>query len=93
MDHGSVPIGNASGSVVVTVKRGGTTIATIKGAAITNDCSKTNGQNNYNPWVGSARGPVIAAVTTYGDVKQLSSVKGFGVYEFTGVCDFACANG
>lgn len=89
--HGSVPIGSASGPVVVTVKRGGTTIATINGASITNSC--TSNLNNYNAWVGSARGPVISSVSTPGNVEQLSCVKGFGVYEFTGVCDFACAFG
>lgn len=89
--HGSVSIGSASGPVVVTLKRGGAAIVTINGAAITGSC--TSGLNNYNPWVGSARGPVVSAVTPVGNVALLSCVKGFGVYEFTGVCDFACSNG
>ncbi|EAL86742.1 glycoside hydrolase family 71 protein [Aspergillus fumigatus Af293] len=89
--HGSVPIGTASGQVVVTVKRGGATIATITGASITSSCN--GGLNNYNPWVGSARGPPITPVTTTGDLSKLDCVKGFGVLEFIGVCDFACANG
>ena len=89
--HGSVAIGSASGPVVLTLMRGGTAIATINGASITSTC--TNGLNNYNPWVGSGRGPVVSAVTPTGNVALLPCVKGFGVYEFTGVCDFACANG
>ncbi|KAL4885767.1 glycosyl hydrolase family 71-domain-containing protein [Aspergillus karnatakaensis] len=89
--HGSVPIGTASGPVVVTVKRGDTTIATISGASITSGC--TAGLNNYNPWVGSARGPSIDPVKTTGNLDKLDCVKGFGVYEFVGVCDFACSNG
>ncbi|KAF7182915.1 hypothetical protein CNMCM7691_002659 [Aspergillus felis] len=89
--HGSVPIGTASGQVVVTVKRGGTTIATITGASITSSCN--GGLNNYNPWVGSARGPSITPVKTTGDLSKLDCVKGFGVFDFIGVCDFACANG
>ncbi|KAL4929521.1 glycosyl hydrolase family 71-domain-containing protein [Aspergillus undulatus] len=89
--HGSVPIGTASGQVVVTVKRGGETIATVTGASITSTCS--SGLNNYNPWVGSARGPSIDPVKTKGDLSDLDCVKGFGVYEFIGVCDFACSNG
>ncbi|KAL2126620.1 hypothetical protein VTI74DRAFT_527 [Chaetomium olivicolor] len=89
--HGSVPIGSASGPVVVTLIRGGTTIATINGASITSSC--TNGLNNYNPWVGSARGSAIDAVLTLINSFFLKCVKGFGVYEFTGVCDFACSNG
>ncbi|KAL5049507.1 glycosyl hydrolase family 71-domain-containing protein [Aspergillus fruticulosus] len=89
--HGSVPIGTASGQVVVTVKRGGETIATVKGASITSTCN--SGLNNYNPWVGSARGAPIDPVKTKGSLSDLECVKGFGVYEFTGVCDFACSNG
>ncbi|KAK4096690.1 carbohydrate-binding module family 24 protein [Parathielavia hyrcaniae] len=90
--HGSVPIGGAhSGPVVVTVKRAGTTIATVNGASITRNCAE--GINNYNPWVGSAAGPSVSAVHTHSDVQSLDCVEGFGVYEFTGVCDFACANG
>jgi hypothetical protein len=90
--HGSVLIGAASGPVVVTLKRGGVTIATVNGASITSAC--TNGLNNYNPWVGSATGPLVEPpVTTPTDLSSLQCVKGFGVYEFTGVCDFACSNG
>lgn len=47
--HGSVPIGSASGPVIVTLKRGGTTITTVSGGSITNSCP--NGLQNYNPWV------------------------------------------
>ncbi|KAK4096835.1 carbohydrate-binding module family 24 protein [Parathielavia hyrcaniae] len=89
--HGSVPMGSATGPVVVTLKRGGTAIATVNGASITNSC--TNGLNNYNAWVGSGSGPVTGTVAFTGDTAELKCVKGFGVYEFTGVCDFACANG
>lgn len=89
--HGSVPIGSANGPVVITLKRNGLTVATINGAAITSSC--TSGFHNYNPWVGSARGPVVSTVTPAGNVAFLACVKGFGVYDFTGVCDFACFNG
>ena len=90
--HGSVPIGAASGQVVVTVKRGDDTIATVKGASITSNCNA--GLNNYNPWVGSARGSnSITPRRTQVDLAHLQCIKGFGVYDFIGVCDFACANG
>jgi hypothetical protein len=89
--HGSVPIGSASGQVVVTVKRGGIIITSVTGASITSACN--SGLNNYNPWVGSNRGPPINPVKTKGDLDQLDCTKGFGVYEFIGVCDFACSNG
>jgi hypothetical protein len=92
--HGSVAMGDASGEVVVTVQRDGETIATVTGASITSAC--TSGLNNYNPWVGSARGPSLDPtnpITTKGDLPDLDCVKGFGVYEFVGVCDFACSNG
>jgi hypothetical protein len=89
--HDSVPIGTASGQVVVTVKRGAITITTITGASITSSCSL--GLNNYNLWAGSARGPSINPVKTKGDLDEIDYIKGFGVYDFTSVCDFACANG
>ncbi|KAJ0413073.1 glycosyl hydrolase family 71-domain-containing protein [Aspergillus carlsbadensis] len=89
--HGSVPIGSASGHVVVTLKRGGTTITSVNGASITSVCD--SGLNNYNPWVGTNRGPPIDEVKTKGDLEDLDCIKGFGVYDFIGVCDFACLNG
>ncbi|KAL2844872.1 glycosyl hydrolase family 71-domain-containing protein [Aspergillus pseudodeflectus] len=99
-DHGTtgntanqlhVLIGSASGQVVVTVKRGGTIITSVTGASITSTCN--SGLNNYNPWVGSNRGPPIDPVKTKGDLDELDCIKGFGVYEFISVCDFACSNG
>ncbi|PKX88853.1 uncharacterized protein P174DRAFT_464602 [Aspergillus novofumigatus IBT 16806] len=89
--HGALVFTTAAGQVVVMVKRGGATIATIMGASITSSCN--GGLNNYSPWVGSARGPPITPVMTTGDLSKLDCVKGFGVLEFIGVCDFACANG
>jgi hypothetical protein len=89
--HNSVPIGMASGQVMVTVKKGAITITTITGVSITSSCSL--GLNNYNPWVGSARGPSINPVKTKGDLDEFDYIKGFGVYDFISVCDFACANG
>jgi hypothetical protein len=69
--HGGVSIGAAnSGPVVVTLKRGGVTIATVNGASITSAC--TDGLNNYNPWVGSANGPLVEPpVTTPTDLSSL----------------------
>lgn len=91
--HGSVALPPFStGSVTVTVKRGSTTIATILGKSYNSVPCPPNFINNYNAWVGYARGPSVSA-KTYGDVSQLSCVKGFGVYDFMGMCDFACANG
>jgi hypothetical protein len=89
--HGSVLIGSASGQVVVIVKRGGMMITTVMGASITSTCN--SGLNNYNPWVGSNRGLPINPVKTKGDLDKLDCIKGFGVYKFIGVCDFACLNG
>ncbi|KAK4187709.1 glycosyl hydrolase [Podospora australis] len=92
--HGSVPIGSASGTVIVTLKRGGTTIATINGASITSSCPN-GGLQNYNPWVGSARGPIITAVAMPKNLHRddMSCVKGFGVFDFIGMCDFSCHAG
>lgn len=52
--HGSVPFDGRTGEVVVTVSRGGSTVAEMRGEAITTDCTRTNGFNNWNAWVGSS---------------------------------------
>ncbi|KAF4230388.1 hypothetical protein CNMCM6457_005964 [Aspergillus fumigatiaffinis] len=52
--HGSVPIDGMTGEVVVTLSRAGEQIAQMKGEAITTDCRKNHGYNNWNAWVGSA---------------------------------------
>ncbi|RHZ70288.1 hypothetical protein CDV55_102633 [Aspergillus turcosus] len=52
--HGSVPIDGKTGDVEVTVSRSGELIAQMKGQAITTDCRKNHGYNNWNAWVGSA---------------------------------------
>ncbi|KAH8903527.1 hypothetical protein BR93DRAFT_953239 [Coniochaeta sp. PMI_546] len=79
--HGSVPINGTTGTVVVSIVRGSTTIATVNGASITTSC--TSGLNNYNAWVGSNKAPAAA----------LNCTEGFGVYDFAGLCDFSCHNG
>jgi len=91
--HGSVPIGSATGAVVITLKRGSTTIATINGASITTTCLGPSGNlQNYNAWVGSNRGPSVAAVSPAKNnyASDMSCVSGFGVYDFIGMCDFPC---
>lgn len=87
--HGSVPIGGATGPAVVTVSRGGQTIATVNGASITTVCSL----NNYNAWVGSAAGPPIGAVNSGITLAGLNCTQGFGVFDFIGLCAFNCLNG
>ncbi|RHZ46584.1 uncharacterized protein CDV56_101148 [Aspergillus thermomutatus] len=52
--HGSVPIDGQTGEVEVTLSRSGELIAQMKGQAITTDCRKNHGYNNWNAWVGSA---------------------------------------
>ncbi|KAK3988676.1 glycosyl hydrolase family 71-domain-containing protein [Cladorrhinum sp. PSN332] len=91
--HGSVPIGSATGAVVITLKRGSTTIATISGGTVTTTCSgPSSNLQNWNAWVGSARGPTVAAVSPPKNnyATDMSCVKGFGVYDFMGMCSYPC---
>ncbi|CRK37986.1 hypothetical protein BN1708_007593 [Verticillium longisporum] len=55
--HGSVPFNGATGEVVVTLSKGG---LSVKGPAITTDCSKNAGLNNWNAWVGSSKGAAVS---------------------------------
>ncbi|KAK4221608.1 glycosyl hydrolase family 71-domain-containing protein [Podospora fimiseda] len=94
--HGSVPIGSATGAVVITLKRGSTTIATVSGGSITTVCSgPSNNLQNWNAWVGSGRGPTITPVspTKNNYDTDMSCVKGFSVFDFSGMCDFSCDKG
>ncbi|KAK4159596.1 glycosyl hydrolase family 71-domain-containing protein [Cladorrhinum sp. PSN259] len=94
--HGSVPIGSATGAVTITLKRGTTTIATITGGSITTTCSgPSNNLQNWNAWVGTASGPTITAVSPPKNnyATDMSCVKGFGVYDFEGMCSFPCHQG
>jgi hypothetical protein len=90
--HGSVPLNGATGSVTVTIKRGGSNILTISGKDITTACAAQK-YNNYNAWVGVARGPAISAVSPKINAADLNCTRGTGVYEFSGICAFTCANG
>ncbi|KAK5653721.1 hypothetical protein OQA88_8752 [Cercophora sp. LCS_1] len=79
--YGSVPMNGATGGVVVTIRRAGAAIATVdNGPTITRNCP--TGLSNFNPWVGSARGPTIGAVSPPRNLATLQCVEGFGVYEF-----------
>lgn len=90
--HGSVPINGGAAGVTVVIRRGATAIATVDNRpTISRSCPTS--LNNYNLWVGSARGPAISAVSPPKNLATLSCVKGFGVNEFMGLCNFACHNG
>ncbi|PKY07103.1 hypothetical protein P168DRAFT_287593 [Aspergillus campestris IBT 28561] len=50
--HGSVPMNDRMGDVVITLSRAGEELAQLKGHAISDDCTKN--LTNWNPWVGHA---------------------------------------
>ncbi|KAL4947908.1 glycosyl hydrolase family 71-domain-containing protein [Aspergillus filifer] len=88
--HGSVPF-NGDGDVVITLSRGGSTIAQISGGpVISGSC---NGQlTNWNAWVGEADGPSVDATPTLARSDQ-ACIQGTGVDNFGGICSFACQYG
>ncbi|KAM7210667.1 Mutanase [Rhypophila decipiens] len=87
--HGSVPF-SGTGPVVVTLKRGGTTIATVSGGTISNSCPQ--GITNWNAWVGYQMGGSISA-TPSRTVAQQKCIKGTGPGNFQGLCQKACGWG
>ncbi|KAL2870142.1 glycoside hydrolase family 71 protein [Aspergillus lucknowensis] len=50
--HGSVPMGERTGEVVVTLSRKGEALAEMKGASIERECARN--LTNWNAWVGNA---------------------------------------
>ncbi|KAF3360637.1 hypothetical protein VdG1_01597 [Verticillium dahliae VDG1] len=94
--HGSVPFNGATGEVVVTLSRGG---LSVKGPAITTDCSKNAGLNNWNAWVGSSKGAAVSVTPPRSLGDQIcvagTGVKDFGAAHenFEGICSFACNYG
>jgi hypothetical protein len=89
--HGSVPF-NGEGAVTVTISRSGTTVASfINGKDITSDCE--GGIQNFNAWVGSASGEIIAAVTPPLRIEEQVCTNGTGAGNFAGLCAFTCSYG
>ncbi len=85
--HGSVPF-NGAGAVVITLSRGGSTIAQISnGPPISSAC--TNGLTNWNAWVGEADGGAVSATPPRTRSQQVC-VSGTGIGNFGGLCGFAC---
>ncbi|KAJ5382695.1 hypothetical protein N7517_000606 [Penicillium concentricum] len=89
--HGSVAFGGRTGPVTVSLMRENVVIATIEGKAISGSC--TNGIQNWNAWVGSAKtGSAVSARTSIPLSEQKCS-NGTGTYNFAGLCGFACKYG
>lgn len=84
--HGSVPF-SGSGTVTVTISRSGSTIASGTGMSISSSC--TDGYENWNAWVGSA-GSGLAVSVSPESMDDLVCIRGTGVNNFAGLCDFAC---
>lgn len=88
--HGSVPTNGQTGQVIVTIHRSGATVAQMQGQAITTSC--TQGIQNYNAWVGSAKGgPVSATPST--KLTDRKCIRGTGANNFAGLCEYSCKYG
>jgi Glycosyl hydrolase family 71 len=88
--HGSVSFAGHTGTVVITLSRGGTSIAQITGPAITTSCP--SGITNWNAWVGSAPGGSVSATPTL-SLSQQGCVNATGANNFAGLCSYACQFG
>jgi hypothetical protein len=88
--HGSVSFTGHSGAVVITLSRGGKTIASFTGPAISSSCP--NGITNWNAWVGSATGGSISATPPL-TLAQQGCINATGANNFAGLCSYACQFG
>lgn len=97
MHQGSVPINGLRGAVTIRLVRG-SILATINGPAISaancpTDIKTGKTLNNYNAWVGSNTAPAKGPWKTSASISPMNCTDGFGVYDFDGLCGFACKNG
>lgn len=88
--HGSVPMNGRTGEVSITVRRGGTQIATLPGPSITTDCQE--GIANYDAWAGGVLYKAENSVTTPA-LSQQVCIEGTGAPGFTELCAFNCRYG
>ncbi|KAI9039615.1 glycoside hydrolase family 71 protein [Aspergillus affinis] len=89
--HGEASFRGHSGEVVVTIHRGGSVIAKVTGASISDSC--TDGIQNYNAWVGSASSSSAVQASPGLKLDDAVCVNGTGVNNFVGLCEFACQYG
>ncbi|KAF5528333.1 Mutanase [Colletotrichum aenigma] len=91
--HGNAWYYDQTGEVHIRVVRGGTVIAEVAGIAITTDCSKTNGYNNWNAWVGSATAAGSISAKPHSRTDQVC-VEGTGPLPgFATLCEFTFGYG
>ncbi|WYZ38473.1 hypothetical protein EsH8_III_000387 [Colletotrichum jinshuiense] len=91
--HGNVWYYGQTGDVHVRIIRSGSVVAEVAGIAITTDCSKTNGYNNWNAWVGSA--VAASSVSAKPDSRATQvCIDGTGPLPgFATLCRFTCTYG
>lgn len=90
--HGSVSFTGHSGSVEITVTRGGSTVVSVLGEDIFSGCSNTLGIENWNAWVGSKMaGNGVSAIPA--SLADQVCVEGWGKGNFNGLCEFTCGLG
>ena len=88
--HGSVSFNSNLGNVVVTLSRSGSTITSVTGdSPISTTC--TDGDTNWNAWVGSASRGFVSATSSSLDDQVCIAGKGLNNYD--GLCAFTCAYG
>lgn len=92
--HGSAEFGSATGDVVITVSRSGSTVATLSpgsdGSIGTQSC--VDGLQNWNAYVSSAWGDRISATPTLKTSDQ-KCINGTGYENFEDICEFSCKYG
>lgn len=89
--HGNTSFSGAAGTVVVTISRGGSTIAQISGADINSNCE--DGIENWNAWVGMAQGDGVSPTSPPLTRAEQKCTSGSGAGDFAGLCRFSCSLG
>jgi hypothetical protein len=93
--HGSAEFGSATGDVVITISRSGSTVVSLSpgadGSIGTQSC--VDGLQNWNAYVASAWGGGSVSATPSLTVSEQKCINGTGYENFAGLCDFACEYG
>jgi hypothetical protein len=89
--HGSVPFTEPYGKVVVTLSRGGSTIAQITGESITTTCA--DNAENWNAWVQGVQASIKINATPSLTLSERVCINGTGANNFEDICHFSCEYG
>lgn len=91
--HGSVSFKGHSGRVSVTIWHSDKIISRVYGKHISTDCTKANGLENWNTWVGLGQSPWPISATPKLALEDQVCINGTGWNGLKDLCKFTCSFG